>query len=168
MHGSKPFLLPTVIIIGVHVTGLHTGVDKSPVQRILHIITVVNRQRSLFRTILVTGESPVICFLEIGQTMLVAPVPGATFLPLIVIHRMTTHINHAIDRRGTAEHLAAGAMHAPVVEIRFRLGFIGPVKFVHIHWNRQGRWHLDKNTFIATTVFEQEYAYGRVFGQTIG
>src|SRR5262249_13311851 len=55
------------------------------------------------------------------------PAVAASLAPAIVVSRGAAHIDHAVDRTGAAENLAAGLIKGAVVELLFRLTFEHPV-----------------------------------------
>ncbi len=64
---------------------------------------------------------------EVGQHRLPVPALAATLTPLIVIGVIAAHVDHAVDRAGATENLAARLIHDAVVEVRLRLGIEHPV-----------------------------------------
>src|SRR4029077_6805308 len=62
-----------------------------------------------------------------GQYVRVAPPGAAQLPPTVEILVLATHVDHAVDRAGSSEHLPARLEEAPAVQ--FRLGFarIAPV-----------------------------------------
>ena len=64
---------------------------------------------------------------EIRQHRFPVPALAATLTPLIVVGVIAAHVDHAVDRTGAAENLAARLIHDAVVEVRLRLGIEHPV-----------------------------------------
>src|SRR4029453_12181858 len=55
--------------------------------------------------------------LEVGQDRIVVPALAAPLAPFIVVVGVAAHIDHAVDRAGAAQDLAARLVHDAVVEL---------------------------------------------------
>ena len=55
--------------------------------------------------------------LEVGQHRVVVPALAAALAPFVVVGGVAAHIDHAVDRAGAAQHLAARLVHDAVVEL---------------------------------------------------
>ena len=65
---------------------------------------------------------------EVRQRLLPRPVVLAGELrPGVVVAGLAAHVDHAVDRRAAAQHLATGIAQAPPVQPRHRLGHVHPV-----------------------------------------
>jgi hypothetical protein len=64
---------------------------------------------------------------EIRQHVIEGPAGIAELTPMVEIFGLTADIDHAVDRRRTAEHLAARPEHASVGGSRVGLGFVAPI-----------------------------------------
>src|SRR5580698_5945671 len=52
--------------------------------------------------------------------------------------------------------------------MRLGLASVSPAVGLGIHWNRQGRRHLDEDRAVRPTVFKQEHRRAAVLGQPVG
>jgi hypothetical protein len=108
---------------------------------------------------------------EVGQHVVVAPVFQAIEAgPLVEVHRVAADVAHAIDQRGAPQALAAAALHAPVVHVRFRFGFIRPVVAAALQRVRQRGRHLgaEVQPVVRAAGFQQQYADAGVFSESRG
>ena len=85
-----------------------------------------------------------------------------------IVAGMTTHIDHAVDRGGSADHLASRTDKPPPAKCRFRFCQIAPVIAFHIHRIRKRRRHLDQWPGIAATKFQNKDASLAIRTKTIG
>ena len=65
--------------------------------------------------------------LEERQHVLPIPALAAALPPIVVIGRRAAHIDHAVDRTGAAQNLAARLVQGPAVELRLGLGLEHPI-----------------------------------------
>ena len=105
--------------------------------------------------------------LVIWQDIRIGPPPRAAFLPMVKIHRMTAHINHAIDRRRPANDLAARTGQPPAPQMRFGLRLVAPVIHLHVHRVAERRRHLNERPRVRPAVFNHDHAPPRR-GQPVG
>ena len=64
--------------------------------------------------------------LEERQHVVVAPAGIAEIAPVVVFGRLAAHPQHAVDRRGAAEHAAARPEHPAIADVRLGLGVEAP------------------------------------------
>src|SRR5580704_1736657 len=76
---------------------------------------------------LARAEEMIFVALEIRQYVIPAPAAQAELPPVIVIGGLAAHIDHGVDRRRAADHLAARIIEAAAVEALFGLGLKTPV-----------------------------------------
>ena len=105
---------------------------------------------------------------EIGQHIGIAPAGRAGLLPMRIVAGMAADIDHAVDRTGPADHLAARTDKRAPAEGRFRLGKIAPVIAFHVHRIGQRRRHLDQRPGIAAAEFQHQNACGPVLAKPVG
>ena len=74
VHRAKAFLLTAVVIIGLHISRLRARIDECAVQRVLHVVTVVDRKRTVLAAVGIAAESPVVGLAEVWQAVAIAPV----------------------------------------------------------------------------------------------
>src|SRR5262245_582474 len=68
-------------------------------------------------------------FNEARQDLGVAPTRRTPRRPFIIVAAMAANVDHRIHRTRSAEHAPTRQVHAPIVEIRLRLGCEVPVVF---------------------------------------
>ena len=64
---------------------------------------------------------------EVGQHVVPAPAEVAELAPVVVVRRLAPHVDHAVDRRAPAQHLAARVDEAAPVEAGLRRRLHHPV-----------------------------------------
>ena len=98
VHGSKPFLLLTIIVFSVGVTGFLTSINKGFIEWVqAHVITTTGANWATTTAVFVFSMLPSFCLFKIRQASCIVPAYGALLLPLFIIHGMATHINHTVD-----------------------------------------------------------------------
>ena len=101
-HRAKAFLLFAVVIVGQFEPGLAPGFDKSLVQRDFPAAAGHRQRPALSAPVRIAALAiwiPVFHPVEIRRDIGPAPAIGALFGPMVIIQRMTTHIDHPVDRR---------------------------------------------------------------------
>ena len=93
---------------------------------------------------------------------------GPLFLPALKVQGIAANIDQSIDRGRPAQDLAARGMDTPPAQGRFRLSLIVPNIAGIVHWDRQGRRHLDEDRAIATAALQQQNLALAILGQAIG
>src|SRR5262249_33638871 len=74
------------------------------------------------------AEEMILMLLEKRQHVAPGPAGEAELTPLVVAAGRPAHIDHGLDRGGSADHLAAGIAQRPTVEPRFGLGLEHPIR----------------------------------------
>ena len=98
----------------------------------------------------------------------VAVIGRALFGPVVEIMRVAAHIDHGVDGRRAADHLAAWRHQPASAEMRFRLGRKTPVVMRHVHGDRQCRRHLDQRSGVGAAELDDDDRVLAVLGQTVG
>src|SRR5690606_2241550 len=65
--------------------------------------------------------------LEDGQHVIPAPAGIALGRPTVVVGRLPAHVDHAVDRRATAQHPAARIAENTIVDAGIGLGAVAPI-----------------------------------------
>src|SRR5207248_10694799 len=65
---------------------------------------------------------------EKRQHIVPAPAVEPELPPMIVVRRLAAHIDHGVDRRRAADHLAAWIVQAAAVQAGLRLGLETPIR----------------------------------------
>ena len=83
--------------------------------------------------------------------------------PLVVILRMATEVDHAIDRTGAAECSPSWPVNLSISQVFFWLGEISPVRWT---WpddtGRAGR-NLHPDALVFGASLQKQNRYGRIF-----
>ena len=101
LHRAEAFLFLAVVIFGCLITRLFPSLDKGGKQRVL-ARSPANMKRAICAApSLITAMTicvPRLHPFEIRQNIGITPAIRARLGPVIVIHRMAAHIDHAVDR----------------------------------------------------------------------
>jgi hypothetical protein len=126
LHPPKPFLLGAVVVGRLRHLQRRAGREAGLDQRVRKG-RGPHGERPVAAAIVAGAGLP--CFLpaEIGQHLGMGPALAPRRGPPVVIAPVAANIGHRVDRRRAADHLAAGALDAPPVESRLRLGEVHPV-----------------------------------------
>jgi hypothetical protein len=103
------------------------------------------------------GPVPMLHPPEIGQHVGIGPAVGAHLGPCVIVAGMAAHVDHAVDRRRPADHLAARAGHAAAAHVRLGLGLVAPVVARHVHRVGQRGGHLDEGAGIGAAMLDDEH-----------
>ncbi|MCY1346045.1 hypothetical protein D9M69_321200 [compost metagenome] len=114
---------------------------------------------ALAETLVVLG------LLEVRQHLVVAPAGVAQARPVVVVPAVATHVDHAVDRAGTAQRLAARLVALAPVEARLRHRLVGPVVIALAHHHHDAGRRLDQHLPVAAAGLEQAHADLRVLAQ---
>ena len=106
---ADPLLLRAVIIGGERKPDLLRGFDKAVGQGQDRPI-ILDEERAALAAILRTSRHVMLGFLEMGKDVRIALAAVSHLRPTVVIGRITADIEHAVDRAGAAQHLAARPM----------------------------------------------------------
>ena len=103
--------------------------------------------------------------LEVGQHRVVVPAFAAALAPFVVIGGVAAHVDHAVDRAGAAQHLAARLIHDAAVE--FGLGFRieHPVDLRIVEGLVIAERHVDPRIGVLGPRLEQQHAEAPVLAQ---
>ena len=132
------FLLRAVEVVRDRIAELSGRFDEQLIERPAWR-RVRNTERAADAVPVVFASFLVLGALEIGQNLAEAPAVG-TFVegPAVVVGLVAADIDHAVDRTGPAQALAARTEYPPVVLCGLRLGFKQPVDRARMH-RQQGR-----------------------------
>ena len=106
--------------------------------------------------------------LEIGEHVGERPAGRALLGPMVEVAGVTAHIDHAVDRRRAADHLAARRGENAAAEMRLGLGRKAPVVEAHAHRERQRGRHLDERAGVAAAILDDDDAVPAVLRQAVG
>ncbi len=167
LHRAEAFLLGAVVVGRLLEPGLRARFHEGVVERIgprpaRHVQRPVGAApvRSL-------GAVPVLLALEVGHHVGPAPAVGAHLGPGVKVARVAAHVDHAVDRRRAAQHLAARHGQPAAAEVRLGLGAVAPVVACHVHRIAERRRHLDERPPVAAAVFQHQHRVARL-AQPVG
>jgi len=168
VEAAHAFLMSAVDILDVGMAGLLRRLDEPAIER---------GQRLLFAHAHTAGVRPkgirptleAFRSLEIRQALGERPAAAAVVLcPSLVIAGMAPQESHAIDRGGTAQHLAARLGDTPVVERRLRHTFEPPVvATARLEDRAQPRRHSKHPVAVVATGLNQQHAVPAVFTKAV-
>ena len=170
IEGPKSFLLFTIIVASCLVSGLFPSLNKGQCQRVLTRTTRNMKWPITAAPIRITAMStavPAFHPLEVRHDVRERPPLRTAFRPMIIVHRMATHVDHAVNGGRTTNHLATRCDEFAPIKMRLRFCFHPPIVHLHIHGIGQCRWHLNQRTTVPTAVFDHEHVLARL-SQTIG
>ena len=166
LHGAEAFLLRAIVIVGNLKSRLFpasTKAWKSGLSR---------RPRWTFNGPLVPRQPaspPCECLhaFEIGQHVCIGPARRAAFRPMVEIMRMAAHIDHAVDRGGSADDLAAWRDQRRPPRCGSGSEHKAPIIGAHVHREGQGRRHLDEGANICAAKFNDDHGVLAVLRQAV-
>ena len=105
---------------------------------------------------------------EVREDAGVVPPDTAALSPAVVVRRRAAHINHAVQRRGAAEHLAARLIRRATVEAGDRLALeppvVGVVRIELVEADRD----VNPGMAVALAGLEQQHAIATILGKPSG
>ena len=87
---------------------------------------------------------------------------------MIVVRGLAAHIDHGVDRRRAADHLAARIIQAAAVETFLGLGLEAPVGARIANGEQIANWNMKPYPVVAAAGLEDEYALAGICGQAVG
>ncbi|MCY1359422.1 hypothetical protein D9M69_459920 [compost metagenome] len=171
IHRTEAFLLVAVEILGAREAGLHARLDHGMEQRVVAGLGRGHADRAVAAVEIVRPDVAGLGLAEVRQAVEIGPVFQPLVLrPAIEVHGVAADVAHAVDQRGTAQALAAPALHAAVVHVRLGIGQVGPVVAPALQRERQRRRHLgaEVGAVVRAAGFQQQHADVGVLGQAGG
>ncbi|MCY1417201.1 hypothetical protein D9M71_327290 [compost metagenome] len=161
------FLLGTVVVRGALDAIELGGLDKGSVQgaRAGHL---GDAQRTVLAMVVIVQAVVLFGLDEVRQHVGIRPALVALRCPVIVVVAVTTHIQHGVDRTGTAQGLAPWLIAATAVEARLHLGLEGPVVDPRGQHGNHAHRSMDQYAAVAAAGFDQADADARVFAEAAG
>ncbi len=171
IHRAEAFLLVAVEVIGTRIASLHAGFDHGMEQLVVVGLGCGHADRAIAAVVVVGADVARLGLAEVRQAVEVGPVLQPRCLgPVVVVQGVAADVAHAVDQRGTTQALAAAAVHAAVVHVRFGIGLVGPVVARALQRIRQRRRHLgaEIQPIVRAAGFQQQHADVGVLGQARG
>ena len=104
---------------------------------------------------------------EVGQHVVPAPAKVAELAPAVVVRRLAPHVDHAVDRRAPAQHLAARVDEAAPVEARLRRRLHHPVGAGVADAVEVAHRDVHPVVVVAAAGLQQEHAGAGVLGEPV-
>ena len=106
--------------------------------------------------------------LEVGQDVVPAPAGVAQLAPAVVVRGLAAHVDHAVDRRAAAQHLAARIIEHATAESRLGLGLEAPVGARIADAVEIADRDVDPGIVVLAAGLEQQDRYRGIGGQPVG
>ncbi len=170
VEAGKTLLLETVDVLGEGISGLRGRLEEGAEQGVGGG-SPFNHQRPFTTAELVGPGQAGLHPLEVGET--VGEVPGlhaGVGSPSLEVHRVAPLEDHPVDRRRSAQHLAAGVIDLAAIHERFGLGLVLPVVEAAADRERQCRRHVYEHVpaVVGSPRLQHQHPVGRVGGQPVG
>ncbi len=167
LAASEAFLPHSIVVIGHGQARGRGRLEPGVVERIAGLGELgADRPRIAAPPIL--SALPGFATFEVGKHVGVGPAARTFLRPAVVVAAMAAGICHHVDRRRSAQHLAAHRLDPSPVQVRLGLGVVAPVEhvvFVHLgHAERD----VDERIEVAPARFDQQHARRAILAQPIG
>jgi len=161
-------LLLSAVEVGVFRDArLYAGL-KHGFRQFAFLCLVGDVQRATGAVECVGAASLVLGFLEVRQHGIPVPADAAALTPLVVVAVVATDIQHAVDRAGPAERLAAREVEAAIGHLWLRFGFKLPVhQRIDIGFGVAER-DVDPGVFVGRSGLQQQHVVTSGFGEAAG
>jgi len=127
LPAAEALLLLAVVVLGERPVRFPRRVEPAVEERVA-IAGIDDRERAVAATPGVRALLPALATLEVGQDVGVRPAGAAVLRPAVVVATVASDVGHHVDRRASAEHLAAHGLDPAVVQLGLGLGVIAPVE----------------------------------------
>ena len=117
---------------------------------------------------LVGAPPMVLRALEQGQHVVPGPAGIAELAPVVVVGRLAAHVDHAVDGRAAAQHLAARIVQRAPVQAGIGLGLEAPVGARVAHGVEIADGNVDPVVVVAAARLQQQHAVPGVGRQPVG
>jgi hypothetical protein len=102
------------------------------------------------------------------QHVCIGPPDIAELAPVIEILALATNIDHAVDRAGSTEHLAAWPLDLAAVQLLFGAGGETPVEARIVDQLEDAAGNVNPQIVVAPASLEQQHSDARVGAQAVG
>ena len=156
-----------VDVLVVFEADLGAGLDQLLAQR-RFVRGARGQERPAGAVELVLAALPVLGPLEIGQYVVPRPAAVAELAPMIEILGLAAHVDHAVDRAGAAQHLAAGIKDRAVVDAGIGLGDVAPGQGLVVEQFDVAGRDVDQRVAVGPARLDQHDPGRRVLRQPVG
>ena len=163
-------VLAGAVIVGIVRVATTLGSLDQQVERRIAVAKPADIQRpaTAMIFIILAGEFAMFGAPEIGKHVGIAPAAVATLRPAVIVGLLAADIEHRVDRRRAAKHLASRLFDPPVVAGRIGLGLEHPVhRRVDHRLDVTGR-NVDQRVAVLAASFKKHHAHRRIFAQPRG
>jgi hypothetical protein len=126
------------------------------------------QQRAILAVKFVFTTLPALGLLEVRQHAIPIPTAIAELSPMVEILGLTADIDHPVDRRRPAEHLAARIKDRTTVYPLVGLGVIAPGPFLVVQELDVAGWDVNERAGVASPCLDQQHLDRGVGGKAIG
>ena len=106
---------------------------------------------------------------EVGQAVVPAPALVARGLcPLVIVARLSAHVNHAVDAAAPAQNFAARVVQRAAIQASSRLGLVKPIGTRVAHAIQITHRNVDPVVVVFAPSFDQQHAHARIGRQAVG
>ncbi len=167
LTAPEAFLPRAVVVVGHRQARCRGSLEPGVVERITGPCEFgADRPRAAAPAIL--AAVPGFAAFEVRQHIGVGPAARTLLRPAVVVAAMAAGIGHHVDRRRSAQHLAAHRLDPAPVHVRLGLGAVAPVEhavFVHLaHAERD----VDERIEVAPARLDEQHARRSILAQPVG
>ena len=113
------------------------------------------------------AEEMMLVLLVDRQHVVPAPAPQAELAPVVVVGGLAAHIDHGVDRRRAADHLAARIVQRAAVEAGHRFGLEHPVGARIADREQVADRDMEPDPVVLAAGLEQQHAAFRIRRKTV-
>ena len=116
----------------------------------------------------VTELFVVLGFLEIGQHIAERPAAISRRCPVVIVEPVPAHVDHAVDRARSAQHLAARNIDRALRSLFLFGGPVAPIELTVVHQKADGERNVDQGVAVTPARFDQANAHAGILAQAVG
>lgn len=151
---AEPFMVLFIEVLANAELRLARSLMEDVMDRIVRA-QLVDMQRAALAMIFAVEIGVVLRALEVGQHIRIRPAGVAERGPVVVVPFVAADIDHRVDRRGTAEALAARLIADAAVQSLLRHSVERPVG--RAVWQSEPEWRGDPPTVVPPARIEQRH-----------
>jgi len=114
--------------------------------------------RAARAVIFVGAQLEILQLLEIGQHVREAPAFVAELAPAVIVAAGAAIVDHAVDRGGAAQHLAARRVHLAAARMALRHADVHPLEPALVHDRQQAAGRVNEDAAITPARLDQQHA----------
>ena len=164
--GRRAFVVAGVEIVDALDAGL-LGRGAERVEQVPAHARMLDPPFAAGGVMLACAEEMVLVLLEHRQHVVPAPAGEAELAPVVVVGGLAAHVDHGVDRRRAADHLAARIVQRAAVEAGHRFGLEHPVRARIADGEQIADRDVEPDPVVAAAGFEHQHAVVRIGRQPI-